>query len=125
MILPFPSPTVRPVARPFTSLQSGPLLRSQETAIPALLGRSRRKTVINCPVGLLTGGSCYLQVLRYTALALGVFYGFTHQRSITQAQKAEAAKQEYEHKQKLIEQAKAEYAKAKQPAAAKADDGRE
>jgi hypothetical protein len=52
-----------------------------------------------------------------------VFYGFTHQRSITATQKAAAAKRDYEHKQSLIEQAKAEYAKQKNPAVAKADTG--
>ncbi|KAI0829996.1 ATP synthase subunit E [Hypoxylon sp. FL0890] len=57
-----------------------------------------------------------VNVLRYSALALGVFYGFTHQRSINAAQKAAAAQKEYEHKQHLIEQAKAEYAKSKSPA---------
>ncbi|KAK0657281.1 ATP synthase E chain-domain-containing protein [Cercophora newfieldiana] len=57
-------------------------------------------------------------VLRYSALCLGVFYGFYHQRSITQASRAAATQREYEHKQKLIDQAKAEYAKSKQPAAA-------
>jgi len=59
-----------------------------------------------------------VNVLRYTALGLGVFYGFTHQRSINQAQKAAAAQKEYEHKQALIEKAKEAYAKSKQPAAA-------
>ncbi|KAI0151897.1 ATP synthase E chain-domain-containing protein [Hypoxylon sp. NC0597] len=57
-----------------------------------------------------------VNVLRYSALALGIFYGFTHQRSINAAQKAAAAQKEYEHKQHLIEQAKAEYAKSKSPA---------
>ncbi|OTA89694.1 hypothetical protein M434DRAFT_398410 [Hypoxylon sp. CO27-5] len=56
-----------------------------------------------------------VNVLRYSALALGIFYGFTHQRSINAAQKAAAAQKEYEHKQHLIEQAKAEYAKSKRP----------
>lgn len=51
------------------------------------------------------------QVLRYTALGLGIFYGFSHQRSITAAQKAAAEKREYEHKQSLIQKAKEEYAK--------------
>ncbi|KAI0862026.1 ATP synthase subunit E [Xylaria cubensis] len=59
-----------------------------------------------------------VNVLRYSALAFGVFYGFTHQRSITTTQRAAAAKKEYEHKQHLIEQAKAEYSKSKNPAAA-------
>ncbi|KAI1415720.1 ATP synthase subunit E [Hypoxylon sp. FL1857] len=57
-----------------------------------------------------------VNVLRYSALAFGVFYGFTHQRSINAAQRAAAAQKEYEHKQHLIEQAKAEYAKSKSPA---------
>ncbi|OTB03116.1 hypothetical protein M426DRAFT_322144 [Hypoxylon sp. CI-4A] len=57
-----------------------------------------------------------VNVLRYSALAFGVFYGFTHQRSISASQKAAAAKKEYEHKQQLIEQARAEYAKSKSPA---------
>lgn len=54
-------------------------------------------------------------MLRYSALAFGVFYGFSHQRSITSAQKASEAQKAYEHKQKLIEQAKAEYSKSKNP----------
>ncbi|KAI1456945.1 ATP synthase subunit E [Annulohypoxylon moriforme] len=57
-----------------------------------------------------------VNVLRYSALALGVFYGFTHQRSISASQRTAAARKEYEHKQHLIEQAKAEYAKSKNPA---------
>ncbi|KAI1276662.1 ATP synthase subunit E [Xylaria sp. FL0933] len=59
-----------------------------------------------------------VNVLRYSALAFGVFYGFTHQRSIYASQRAAAAKKEYEHKQHLIEQAKAEYSKKKNPSAA-------
>ncbi|KAI1190486.1 ATP synthase E chain-domain-containing protein [Nemania serpens] len=59
-----------------------------------------------------------VNVLRYSALAVGIFYGFTHQRSITASQRAAAAKKEYEHKQHLIEQAKAEYSKSKNPPAA-------
>jgi F-type H+-transporting ATP synthase subunit e len=54
---------------------------------------------------------------------VGIFYGFTHQRSITASQKAEHARREYEHKQELINKAKAEYAKLKNPAPAAADDG--
>ncbi|KAI0430987.1 ATP synthase E chain-domain-containing protein [Xylaria sp. FL1042] len=59
-----------------------------------------------------------VNVLRYSALAFGVFYGFTHQRSINASQRAAAAKKEYEHKQHLIEQAKAEYSKSKNPSPA-------
>ena len=58
------------------------------------------------------------QVLRYSALGLGVFYGFYHQRTISSSQKAAAAQREYEHKQQLINKAKEAYAKTKQPAAA-------
>lgn len=65
------------------------------------------------------------QVLRYSALGLGVVYGFYHQRQITVAQRATAAKREYEHKQQLIEQAKAAYSKSKQPASANTTGGRE
>ncbi|KAK4100620.1 hypothetical protein N658DRAFT_497071 [Parathielavia hyrcaniae] len=58
-----------------------------------------------------------VNVLRYSALGLGIFYGFYHQRTITSSQKAAAAQREYDHKQELINKAKAEYAKKKQPAA--------
>ncbi|KAI0172056.1 ATP synthase E chain-domain-containing protein [Hypoxylon sp. FL1284] len=57
-----------------------------------------------------------VNVLRYSALAFGVFYGFTHQRSINSATRTAAAKREYAHKQQLIEQARAEYVKSKTPA---------
>jgi F-type H+-transporting ATP synthase subunit e len=78
------------------------------------LGRCRIEAELNadhCPLSLL-------QVLRYSALGLGVFYGFYHQRKITSSDKAAAAKREYEHKQSLINQAKAEYSKLKAPAPA-------
>jgi F-type H+-transporting ATP synthase subunit e len=48
---------------------------------------------------------------------VGVFYGFSHQRTITVTQRAEHAKHEWESKQKLIDQAKAEYAKKNNTAA--------
>lgn len=57
------------------------------------------------------------QVLRYSALAFGVFYGFSHQRSITASQKAAAAQKEWAHKQQLIEQARSQYAESKNPKA--------
>ncbi|KHO00104.1 ATPase, F0 complex, subunit E, mitochondrial [Metarhizium album ARSEF 1941] len=59
-----------------------------------------------------------VNVLRWSALAAGVFYGFSHQRTITATQRAEHAKHEWESKQKLIDQAKAEYAKKNNPAPA-------
>ncbi|KAH7026500.1 ATP synthase subunit E [Microdochium trichocladiopsis] len=58
-----------------------------------------------------------VNVLRWSALAFGVFYGFTHQRAITAANKAAADQKVYDHKKQLIEQAKAEYAKKKNPTA--------
>ncbi|PNP42528.1 hypothetical protein TGAMA5MH_05269 [Trichoderma gamsii] len=63
-----------------------------------------------------------VNVLRWSALAFGVFYGFSHQRTITTTQRAQHAQHEYEQKQKLIDQAKAEYAKKKNPSVASADD---
>jgi F-type H+-transporting ATP synthase subunit e len=67
--------------------------------------------------------SSTVNVLRWSALAVGVFYGFSHQRTITASQRAEHDRHEYEQKQKLINQAKAEYAKIKNPSPAAADDG--
>lgn len=63
------------------------------------------------------------QVLRWSALAVGVFYGFSHQRGITATQRAQHEEHEYSKKQKLIDQAKLEYAKQKNPAPASKDDG--
>lgn len=65
------------------------------------------------------------QVLRYSALAFGVFYGFSHQRTINAANRAAAEKHEYEHKQQLIEKAKEEFARKKNPASASTTGGRE
>jgi hypothetical protein len=57
-----------------------------------------------------------LQVLRYSALAFGVFYGFSHQRSINAANRVASEKRDYERKQQLIQKAKEEFAKKKSPA---------
>ncbi|PHH91443.1 hypothetical protein CDD83_451 [Cordyceps sp. RAO-2017] len=62
-----------------------------------------------------------VNVLRWSALGLGVFYGFSHQRTIRATQRAEHEKHEYEQKQKLIDQAKAEYAKQSKPQQAVGD----
>ncbi|KAK6221050.1 F1F0 ATP synthase subunit e, mitochondrial [Pestalotiopsis sp. IQ-011] len=56
-----------------------------------------------------------VNVLRYSALAFGVFYGLTHQRTITATSNAAHAKKEYEHQQQLIEQARAKFAEQKNP----------
>ncbi|KAK3309646.1 ATP synthase E chain-domain-containing protein [Chaetomium strumarium] len=55
-----------------------------------------------------------VNVLRYSALGLGIFYGFSHQRSIRASEKAAAAEREYQHKQELINKAKEAYARQKQ-----------
>ncbi|KAF2281357.1 uncharacterized protein EI97DRAFT_368631, partial [Westerdykella ornata] len=50
-------------------------------------------------------------VLRWSALGAGIFYGFFHQSAIkSQHQQAQAAA-EWAHKESLISQAKAEWAK--------------
>ncbi|KAJ6446104.1 beta-lactamase superfamily domain-containing protein [Purpureocillium lavendulum] len=64
-----------------------------------------------------------MDVLRWSALAVGVFYGFSHQRTITATQRAAHEQHEYEQKQKLIDQAKAEFAKQKNPQPASQSDG--
>ncbi|RDA85649.1 hypothetical protein CP532_3564 [Ophiocordyceps camponoti-leonardi (nom. inval.)] len=63
-----------------------------------------------------------VNVLRWSALAVGVFYGFSHQRTIRATQRAEHEKHDYEHKQKLIDQAKAEFARQKSPQPVSSDD---
>jgi len=68
----------------------------------------------------------FLQVLRYSALIVGVFYGFSHQRSITANNAAAHAQAEYQHKVDLIHKAKLEWAKKTLPPQAKtaSDDSR-
>ncbi|KAH7123744.1 ATP synthase E chain-domain-containing protein [Dendryphion nanum] len=53
-----------------------------------------------------------VNVLRWSALGFGVFYGFYHQLSISASDRAAIAKKEFDHKQSLISQAKAEWAKS-------------
>ncbi|KAF2200156.1 ATP synthase subunit E [Delitschia confertaspora ATCC 74209] len=52
-----------------------------------------------------------VNVLRWSALGLGVFYGIYHQASISARDRMESAKAEYKHKEDLISQARAEWAK--------------
>lgn len=90
-------------------------------ASPSCLDRNRiaaKSWTSRCDANRLS-----IQVLRYSALAFGIFYGFTHQRSINASLSAAAEKREYEHKQHLIEQAKAEYTKKKNPASAASTSG--
>ncbi|KAH6648561.1 mitochondrial ATPase, f0 complex, subunit E [Truncatella angustata] len=60
-----------------------------------------------------------VNVLRYSALAFGVFYGFSHQRTINSATKAAHEKKEYDHQKQLIEQARAKFAEKKNPSTEK------
>lgn len=64
-----------------------------------------------------------VQVLRYSALGAGIFYGFYHQRTINRTLQSKAAEREYKHKQELIEKAKAEFAKSKNPVKAESKTG--
>ena len=63
------------------------------------------------------------QVLRYSALGAGIFYGLYHQAKLSSAAKLAAINREYEHKQHLIEKAKAEYSKKNSPPSAKTEGG--
>lgn len=56
-----------------------------------------------------------LQVFRYSALVAGLIYGVYHQSSLTQAAKRTEIEHEYARKERLIEQAKAEWKKKTQP----------
>lgn len=64
-----------------------------------------------------------LQVLRWSALVAGIFYGFSHQRTITANTAAAHAQAEYQHKVDLIQKAKAEWAKKNLPPQAKTASG--
>ena len=57
----------------------------------------------------------WIQVIRYTALGVGIFYGFYHQSKLQSREKIRQAETEYHRKEKLIMQAKAEWAKKNQP----------
>ena len=63
------------------------------------------------------------QVLRYSALLFGVFYGFSHQRTIYSNQKAAHVEHEYKQKESLIQKAKLEYAKKQMPPQSETADG--
>ncbi|OCK80986.1 hypothetical protein K432DRAFT_381744 [Lepidopterella palustris CBS 459.81] len=64
-----------------------------------------------------------VNVLRWSALGLGVFYGLYHQASISSREKLEKTNREYKHKADLISQAKAEWAKKTAPADSKTTGG--
>ncbi|KAJ4296198.1 F1F0 ATP synthase subunit e, mitochondrial [Kalmusia sp. IMI 367209] len=52
-----------------------------------------------------------VNVLRWSALATGVFYGIYNQVSISSRERLQAKQHEYQQKESLIQQAKAEWAK--------------
>ncbi|RMZ04971.1 hypothetical protein D0860_06137 [Hortaea werneckii] len=54
-------------------------------------------------------------VLRWGALAFGVFYGFSHQSAINSRDRSAHAQHEYERKEKLIQQARDEWQRKTQP----------
>jgi F-type H+-transporting ATP synthase subunit e len=64
-----------------------------------------------------------IQVLRYSALVFGIFYGFSHQRTITSNNHVAHVQSEYKKKESLIEKAKLEWAKKSLPASAKTPGG--
>ncbi|KZF23901.1 hypothetical protein L228DRAFT_246751 [Xylona heveae TC161] len=64
-----------------------------------------------------------VNVLRYSALVLGVFYGLTHQASLTAQQKIAQIDRDYEKKESLIAQAKAAYVQKTLPAEKKTASG--
>jgi F-type H+-transporting ATP synthase subunit e len=49
-------------------------------------------------------------------LAFGIFYGFSHQSAIYSSDKKAAAQHEWDHKVKLIDEAKKKYAEKNRPA---------
>ncbi|KAF2146579.1 uncharacterized protein K452DRAFT_294136 [Aplosporella prunicola CBS 121167] len=62
-----------------------------------------------------------VNVLRWSALGLGLFYGVYHQAQISTKEKLDQSKREYAHKEDLIKKAKAEYAQKNAPASSKSD----
>ncbi|CAG8617576.1 1265_t:CDS:2 [Acaulospora morrowiae] len=49
-------------------------------------------------------------VARWSALVLGITYGFWHQSSLVKSEQAKATIENYHHKEELIRKAKAAYA---------------
>lgn len=68
-----------------------------------------------CEIGCSNHPLLFLQVFRYSALVAGLIYGVYHQSSLTQAAKRTEIEHEYARKERLIEQAKAEWKKKTQP----------
>ncbi|KAI9787390.1 MAG: hypothetical protein M1816_007523 [Peltula sp. TS41687] len=64
-----------------------------------------------------------VNVLRYSALALGVFYGMYHQTAITSRAKSAQDERAYSNQESLIAQAKAAYLKSRLPVEKKSESG--
>ncbi|KAI9753446.1 MAG: hypothetical protein M4579_005166 [Chaenotheca gracillima] len=64
-----------------------------------------------------------VNILRYSALGLGIFYGIYHQTSLSTRQKVAKVDREYAHKEALIAKAKAEYVKKTMPPESKTASG--
>lgn len=58
-----------------------------------------------------------MQVLRWSALGLGLFYGVYHQAKISSKDKTDAINREYQRKEDIIKKAKEEYHKKISPPA--------
>jgi ATP synthase E chain len=58
-------------------------------------------------ISIVCRSTNFLQVLRYSALFIGVFYGFFHQSTLTAQSRVAKMDREYERKENLIAQAKA------------------
>ncbi|KAI9894233.1 MAG: hypothetical protein M1814_004087 [Vezdaea aestivalis] len=56
-----------------------------------------------------------VNVLRYSALLGGLFYGFYHQSTLSAAAKVAQIDRDYAHKEGVIQKAKAEWAKKTLP----------
>ncbi|OCL12071.1 hypothetical protein AOQ84DRAFT_312823 [Glonium stellatum] len=67
--------------------------------------------------------SVRVNVLRWSALGFGVFYGVYHQASISSREKIDKINRDYKHKEELITKAKAEWKKKTMPAESKTASG--
>ncbi|KAF1981454.1 hypothetical protein K402DRAFT_425409 [Aulographum hederae CBS 113979] len=56
-----------------------------------------------------------VNVLRWSALGVGLFYGITHQAAISSKDKLAAKNAAYDHQAKLVSDAKAEWARKHAP----------
>ncbi|KAK1045926.1 F1F0 ATP synthase subunit e, mitochondrial [Friedmanniomyces endolithicus] len=64
-----------------------------------------------------------VNLLRWSALVFGVFYGFSHQNAIHSRDKKALSQHEWDRKAQIIDQAKAEWKKRNDPNSAKDNGG--